>query len=667
MYYIYNSAGKFVEVERPPDTGYYYVREREGIDDFDITDDFKYTLWQANPSGDDKILKEWGSGDDRDFIVTEDGYKYKTKKNSYGNTVADPDAGRERYSHRMPDKVDPDNSSSSLTSPNGTYRLKLDDQGNLILTRNGDPVWGYSGADAQNLLKYLESPDNKIALRDDGAIVEVDKDGQIVKVIREAGDETHPILIVLYHPKYGTPVLHHAISETQDALQLQVDCFGKGKPELAKDVSEYLTHNDRLADRRNQSKFTDRYNNDYLDPNTDIKMKYKQADTAIAGIAIDTSTTNSAAFKKIVDTYHELNDKLRAVDNESSRYTEKVWDSPGEVTKLSKDGEIALLNAMQETLRAADRVLEQAIADNRELADRTDRKKPDARERARRRTQAAVRHRGGGRDFAGDSAGPVSRQTGSPLISGPGAGPFPLGEDPAQAANPARKMPEPDIDRLLDASNRPSLPAAPNSAPDASAMVPMMLLPILQQMMQQRQQKDTAARQEREPVPPEPAWDRPAPGPAQAASVPASHNDSPITAPAATEHGRQATAPGMVDVELPNGATQKAPAIVAEAIRREIGNTEGSDAHAAYAGTPAAHSWVPIDAAEAHTGDIVQWKNRSALVVGFGDELYFLSNGKMVAADVDSPPDDGHGAHGPFQGFFRPPGTAAPVPAASAG
>ncbi|WP_460696589.1 hypothetical protein [Nocardia thraciensis] len=120
------------------------------------------------------------------------------------------------------------------------------------------------------------------------------------------------------------------------------------------------------------------------------------------------------------------------------------------------------------------------------------------------------------------------------------------------------------------------------------------------------------------------------PQPAQAA--PAAHaaqNGAPPNNAAAPPPGgpppRVPGADGLVDYSFPDGRTQKVPLVVAQGLDVAFANTQGTDAQAAYANTPA--KWTDskqigdrVDPSQAKTGDVAMWdKNRSAIVVVFGN------------------------------------------------
>jgi hypothetical protein len=132
--------------------------------------------------------------------------------------------------------------------------------------------------------------------------------------------------------------------------------------------------------------------------------------------------------------------------------------------------------------------------------------------------------------------------------------------------------------------------------------------------------------------------------------------DASATPPPVGAGGRS-----MVDMKLPDGTTQKVSSAVAQAVNKELNNPNGSDARSAYTGTPgqpsAGSPWVSADSAHLQTGDVVQWANRSAIVVVEPSGLEVIVNGHLVPLDPNNPPDGGTGGYGEFQGFFHPSGS----------
>jgi hypothetical protein len=205
-----------------------------------------------------------------------------------------------------------------------------------------------------------------------------------------------------------------------------------------------------------------------------------------------------------------------------------------------------------------------------------------------------------------------------------------------------------------------------------SMMMPMMLMQMMSQMMSQmmgngpdqQRQREEEARDERRRRRREQEQQAAAQAQAQAQVQPAVATNAPTNV---VQADASATPPpvgaggrSMVDMKLPDGTTQKVSSAVSQAVQKELNNPNGSDARSAYAGTtgqPTAGSpWVSVDSAHLQTGDVVQWANRSAIVVVEPSGLEVIVNGQLVPLDPNNPPDGGTGGYGEFQGFFHPSG-----------
>ncbi len=149
----------------------------------------------------------------------------------------------------------------------------------------------------------------------------------------------------------------------------------------------------------------------------------------------------------------------------------------------------------------------------------------------------------------------------------------------------------------------------------------------------------------------------------------AAQNQPGTAAPAAVTAPDAGTAPStsganhLVSVSL-DGETQQVPSVVADAINKELNNPNGSNAIDAYTGTPGENStgqpWQQLDdLSKLQTGDVVQWQDRSSLVVHDDKGLHMIVDGQIVPLTQDttqSPPQDAYGAYGDFKGFFHPSG-----------
>ncbi|WP_067526543.1 hypothetical protein [Nocardia uniformis] len=144
-------------------------------------------------------------------------------------------------------------------------------------------------------------------------------------------------------------------------------------------------------------------------------------------------------------------------------------------------------------------------------------------------------------------------------------------------------------------------------------------------------------------------------------TVPAGQQLPSVTAPGDVGVPPPVVTPagGMVDVKLPDGSELKTSSVVAQAVNAELHNPNGSDPRAAYEGTAGQASssspWTQVSTPQ--TGDVVQWTDRSALVVNTdAGGLQMIVNGQVVPLDPHNPPEDGRGGFGDFVGFFHPSG-----------
>ncbi|MGW5754659.1 hypothetical protein [Nocardia rhamnosiphila] len=131
-------------------------------------------------------------------------------------------------------------------------------------------------------------------------------------------------------------------------------------------------------------------------------------------------------------------------------------------------------------------------------------------------------------------------------------------------------------------------------------------------------------------------------------------NPLPATAPAAKDK--------MV-YTVPDGRPVEVFVVVARGLDAAFGNASGTDARAAYTGTPA--EWTDpkrigrrIDPSETMTGDVGVWEERTAILVRFEgqDVLEAVVDGALVKVTELSQMRDGAGDFGGFVGIFHPPG-----------
>lgn len=150
-------------------------------------------------------------------------------------------------------------------------------------------------------------------------------------------------------------------------------------------------------------------------------------------------------------------------------------------------------------------------------------------------------------------------------------------------------------------------------------------------------------------------------GPGRAAAAPADNAPPPPVRHAATDPADRTV------YTFPDGRTQEVSGVVARALDTAFGNAAGTDARAAYAGTPA--QWTDpkkigarTDPNQLMTGDIGVWAERTALLVVFmgadsaDGTVEAVIDGALVPVTSLADMRDGAGDFGPFTGFFHPPG-----------
>ncbi|WP_406271628.1 hypothetical protein OH799_31115 [Nocardia sp. NBC_00881] len=569
-------------------------------------------------------------------------------------------------------EVDEGKARNSIT--NGDYTLTLDADKQLILTdKDGNELWGYAGADVADL---LTDPNNDVKLGVDGSIKVIDRDtGEVLRVIREADDTKHVKLVLLYHPPAESEPLRIAINEAQKCLQLQVDCFGKGKASLAEDVADWL-QNEGLLDKDNKSSTTDSHNS-YLNQDTQVKKHFKDLDEKIRSIAVATEEETIEGVNSITAEIDELDEQLHAIDALKDVQTKSVGTMGSHTYKqILPDLEEELFTAIDKTVEDVDKIVDDAQQANEEKEREVDEDSHEYKSGYEDGYQAGLGDAGGllpaatTEDFGaqtdysdvfGDltNAGLTDGLTDASGTTGDGSSLFDqLRNSLTGGAVPAAAATGAGVGAAAAGSGANSM---------LGMMMPMMMMQMMSQMMQQAQQKDRDRSQrerEQEAQEQEDRHKQQEQATAQQqATVTTAAQQTATADPAATAPPPIGGSGAMVDMRLPNGATQKVSAAVAEAVNREFNNPNGSDARAAYAGTlgesTSGHTWTTIDSASLRTGDIVQWENRSAIAVVTDDGLHYITNGQLVPLDPHNPVDDNHGPYGAFQGFFHPTGVDA--------
>ncbi|MFC9897833.1 hypothetical protein ACFVMC_29440 [Nocardia sp. NPDC127579] len=683
-YYQYmEGSAEPVDTFEAPTSGYYYKVTSDGVTLFD-------------PQGSE--VETVDSLHDLEYIVDEGGQKYNPQYDGFSYTV-DPDspldeppldsenvepepepvdpipplAEREDDTLAPGEKLGPDDSDtrSSITSDNGDYKLTLNADNELILTdADGNELWGYSGTDAADLL----SSAYEVVLGDDGSIKVYNGD-TVVRVIREGGEDViHAKLVLLPHPEAASQELRIAIDEAQDALQLLVDCFGKGQAGPAEDVSEWL-HNEGLLDRENTSSISLSYNESYLDYDTEVKNHFKDLDEKIRSIAVDAERIELETFTKITNTIDDLEDNLRQEnviernvsverpEDMSSEAWSMLPQEDKEYDRIQPRREQELFTAIENTLDSVEQDIADANGAMEANEETVDEESPEY-EAGWEAGHAAALALGSGTELGtladADYSGLYSDLIGGAAAAG-------LAGDTSGISSLLDSLIS-DIEGS-EAGSAGTGNGGQKDEPADNTMSNLLNQFATQQMMSNLFNNDKESEEEGE------EYYEEEPYPAEANDPGAQPNTTtPLTdgsQPAAVT-AEQTTPPPvyaantMVDMKLPDGSTQKVSSVVAQAVNKELNNPNGSDANAAYAGTTGASSagnpWVALSGNEPlHTGDVVQWANRSALVVVIDEqEKYIIFNGQLVPfEDPNNPPvvdDDSKGAYGDFQGFYRPNG-----------
>ncbi|WP_040698108.1 hypothetical protein, partial [Nocardia vinacea] len=582
---------------------------------------------------------------------------------------------------------------------NGDYTLALDKDGNLILTgKDGEELWGYSGADAADL---LTDPTNDVKVGLDGSIKVIDRQtGKVVKVIREAGDPKHAKLVLLFHPPAESEPLRFAIDEAQSTLQLQVDCFGKGKAGLAEDVGNWL-HNQGLADKTNKSAITHDYNDSYLDYDTQVKKHFKDLDSKIRSIALNTEQINSDAFKSIINSIDELNEQLHAIDGVKDTQVVSVGQN-GDHTyrQILPDLEDDLFKAIDKTVMAVDKVVDNAHQAHAEGKKDTDKNTHDSNGYGKDNGGNGNGNGNGNGSGNGDGNGVVAAAdtTADPIdfnselgLDGLGDGAFGdtdglttaedlTGSDGTTDTTGATGTTGTgsDISSKLDqaiaqiqnaatsggstgggsggSSGSASNPYGGMSNPygmSGSNPLSSMTNPYnLPQQLQNQYGNQNGTNPYSQL-----AGNNAATAAATNPQTLTNAANSAVSAATATPVSANSNA--MVDADINGLGRVKLPAgTLAEAFNHAINDPNGSDAHAAYTGTggqeTATRPWTNIGEGQVKTGDVVQFEHRSALVyVDANNKIFAIVGGSAVPLDTASPPDASFGS---FMTFKHPTG-----------
>ncbi|WP_330257080.1 hypothetical protein OG874_22425 [Nocardia sp. NBC_00565] len=565
---------------------------------------------------------------------------------------------------------------------NGDYTVKLNSDNELILTdKDGNQLWGYSGADAADLF----SSNYEIKVDPDGSIKLIDpKTHEVVRTLRKAGDPKHAKLVLLYHPPAESEKLRIAIDEAQSAMQLQADCFAKGKAALAEDVGDWL-HNQGLTDKDNKSSITTSYNEEYLNYDTHVKKHFKDLDEKIRSIALDTAQVNSDAFGKIMDQVNVLDDRLRDVTEKDTEVKSVGTMGYETYRRILPDIEMPLFGLIDKAVTAVDNIVDNAKQANSDNGDKAGKETPEYKAGKDAGYKAGYNAGLAAGQNGGDDSGTTDTTT-TPtdwsdsfkdlLTSGEEGGTDDTSgtttEDTTTGTSGDNSSILSAINSAIDKIQNGSTTSSNNGANNGStannsgadsssnAMQQYMMMQALSGMFnkdKQPQDSDQASADE--------AYYRRRAAESQQTAQAGTAQPATLTDATSGVVSASPTSPpavyapnSMVDMKLPDGSTQKVSSAVAQAVNKELNNPNGSDARSAYAGTPAAGTFPgnQVDSSHLQTGDVVQWdNNRTGLVVVEGGRLEFIVNGQLVPLDPNNPPSGGD--YGNFQGFFHPGGT----------
>lgn len=666
----------------------------------------------------------------------------------------------------------------SMTSANGNYSLALQN-GNLVLTGpSGTKLWESETSDAdggktvwatfdpdgsldvkadayyQAVTKWSTQAGLKNAaqlrINDDGSLVILDSDGDVISTISAADTVKHYYLVQLYRPLGRPPVLEAYLGTTQQWLQDVVDHMGVGKPSQAPDLAKLLSQAG-LSDTSDRSDMVNKYTAK-IDAIGTIKTKLKGDDVNVdveLGKVAQATIDGLSRIKNLIDT---LNDTLRAPATAKGAPAD-VQQNPIDIT-IDMQGNLAadkpptmkaqtvsfLFGAIADCIDSVKSEVGKVNDTAQDSGSGVDKNSPSYKQGYNDGKAAGGDNGGnngnnnGGNNNGNNNGGNNGANNG--LTPGPGTQATPAantdysglysdllgngttttgadgtitttgdgttggdvlsdGSSGAPGSNPTSSGTAAAIDAAISKLENSGTASGVNagtasygggsgsgSGTGGSDMSSMMQMMEMMQLMNSGKSttgsngtddgsgdrgRNGAPADTQQGANPQDGQ----PGQQPAAATPAA-NPPAVTA---TPDGGTAPTTGtksMVDMKLPDGSSQEVSSVVAQAVNAELNNPNGSDARAAYDGTPgAATAGAPWSAVgnsllpsgesvpDLHTGDVVQWANRTALVVVENGHTMLVMNGTLVQFDPMHPeqlPDDGHGAYGAFQGYFHPSG-----------
>lgn len=131
------------------------------------------------------------------------------------------------------------------------------------------------------------------------------------------------------------------------------------------------------------------------------------------------------------------------------------------------------------------------------------------------------------------------------------------------------------------------------------------------------------------------------------AGTPASQNPTMSTNPTTSTQPAVAGGNQFPTKTIDGVPVQMAP-VVSVAVGHALSWPNGCDAYAAYGNTAGDPSkWAPADPNDLHTGDVIAWDDRAAIIVREGKGVFMINNGKPVPLDTQAWPN--------FRGCLHPP------------
>ncbi|MEV0360923.1 hypothetical protein AB0H71_33180 [Nocardia sp. NPDC050697] len=612
-----------------------------------------------------------------------------------------------------------DNGNLVLFGPNGVVWESATTNTNPAGRGSGNIMAASIGPDGQIILKadaYYQSlpvwATDKVAgavrlqLNNDGSLVFLDKDGKPIHTV-SAPDPERGFELHLHHP-YGASAnldKHIDICENFLVTACAQELWGTGRETANPSLDKLLTKAG-LPGTKNDSTMTERYDGktERLDKvNADLYKKVQQvhvttrdlsqqAATALKGIQAQVDSTNEKLRAP-----HRVEKAPQAVANPPS-YIE--YDEKGNVKgepKLPAATEDFLLGVLHDLVHFVEgeikKVSDAADASGRDVDDKEP--KYDGEKNGNGQYNGGYGDTSGGTTPPGTGTQDFSSLYGDLLGTGDSLGTDPLTAGTGSGSNKIVDLLNSAIEEIEGGAGATTAGTVGTTGAGGTGstgggstggtgsgmnqmmqMLPMMMM--MQQMMQSASKdrgrdRDREREEEREEREPEPGQDPNVPV-QQVQNQGAAPPPGTVTAEPAAPPTVVLGTKSMVDVQLPTKppSTQQVSQVVAEAIQRELNNPNGSDARAAYVGTPgessAANPWTMVDGNDVRTGDVAQWRDHTGLVVVVDGVPNIIVDGQIVPLDPNNP------AAGEFLGFARPggagiaeqvPGTeeAPPIPA----